>query len=221
MAEQEKEFLKVLKLLSDNDVLGHVIVIGSWAEYLYQNTGLIPSGTTALRTLDIDFLVKNMKLPQPPVNFERAAREAGYAVENDFVLGTTKIMTASRLEIEFLIDQKGAGAEHVYRTAIGVTAQALRGLNLLLKHTAEIEYLGIKVTVPLPEVYVLHKIIINADRNKDYKREKDRGNILALFPHLDMATYNSILGEATKKQRDKVHSFYEANPELASMYTLT
>jgi hypothetical protein len=214
MPEQEKEFLKVLKLLSDNDALGHVIVIGSWAEYLYQNTGLIPSGTTALRTLDIDFLVKNMRLPHPPINFERVAREAGYAVENHFMFGTTRIITASRLEIEFLIDQKGAGAEPVYETAIGVTAQALRGLNLLLRHTAEVEYLGIKVTVPIPEVYVIHKIIINAGRNKDYKREKDKNNIFALLPHIDMTIYNSILEETTKKQRREIDAFYKANPEF-------
>ena len=81
MNEQEREFLKVLKLFSDNGCLKHVILIGSWVEYIYQNTGLIPKGTTALRTLDIDFLVKNLREPQPPVNLELFAQKEGFAVE--------------------------------------------------------------------------------------------------------------------------------------------
>jgi hypothetical protein len=208
VAEQEREFLRVLKLLHDNDVLNHVVLIGSWAEYIYQRTDMIPSGTTAIRTLDVDFLVKNLRLPKPALNLEMLARSAGYAVDNHPLLGTTKIRAASRLEIEFLIDQKGAGRYPVYRTAIGVTAQALRGLDLLLGNTTDIDYLGMKVTVPIPEAYVLHKIIINSDRNSEAKREKDRNSIIALFPHIDRSVYDALLEDATKKQRKHIDGFW-------------
>ena len=94
MTEQEKEFLRVIKLLAESGCLDHVILIGSWAEYLYQNLGIIPTGTTALRTLDVDFLVKNLREPQPPVNLEAIALEEGFAVDNHPLLGTMKIRTA-------------------------------------------------------------------------------------------------------------------------------
>jgi hypothetical protein len=68
MSEYEGEFLKIIKLLSDNDLLDHVVVVGSWSEFLYQRTGLIPPNTTALRTLDVDILVRNLRKPNPPVN---------------------------------------------------------------------------------------------------------------------------------------------------------
>jgi hypothetical protein len=210
-AAQEREFLRMLKLLSDNDCLQHVALIGSWAEYLYQNTGLIPMGTTVLRTLDIDFLVKNMRRPTPPINLETLAREQGYAVDNHPMLGTTKISTASRLEIEFLIDQRGAGRELVYRTALGVTAQAIRGLNLLLGNMITVSYLGMDITIPIPEAYVIQKIIINSDRKKEEKKEKDRQSILALFPHLDREKYDALYETATKKQRRRIDEFWEIN----------
>ena len=211
MTEQEREFLKVLELLSDNNCLKHVVLIGSWAEYLYQDTGLLPKGTTALRTLDVDFLVKNLRVPQPPVRLEEFALKEGFAVDNHPLLGTTKIRTASRLEIEFLIDQKGAGKEFVYRTALGVTAQALRGLNLLLRETISINYKNLEVTVPIPEAYILHKIIINSERKKAEKREKDRDSIIAIFPFLNQEKYQHLLNLTTIKQRKKIEAFWAEN----------
>ncbi|MDR1292680.1 MAG: nucleotidyltransferase domain-containing protein [Clostridiales Family XIII bacterium] len=205
--EQQAEFLKAIKLFHDNDCLEHVVLIGSWTEFLYQQTGLIPQGTTALRTLDIDFLIRNLRKPNPPVNMEALAREQGYAVDRDALLGTTKIRTASRLEIEFLIAQRGAGIEPVYRTSLGVTAQGLRGLGLLSSHTVTVTWFDIKITVPIPEAYVLHKIIINDERGKGEKREKDKDSILSIFPYLDESKYLVLLDECTIKQKNKVALF--------------
>ena len=173
---------------------------------------MLPNGITALKTLDIDFLVKNRRLPQPPVNLENLAIGEGFAVDNDALLGTTKIRTGSRLEIEFLINQKGAGTEPVYRTALGVTAQALRGLDLLLYETKTIDYLGAEITVPIPEAYIIHKTIINATRNNETKREKDRVSIHSIFPHLDKEKYSLLLDKATKKQRKAIDDFWLENP---------
>jgi len=211
LTEQEKEFFKVLTLLSDSNSLKYVVLIGSWAEYIYQNTGLLPKGTTVLRTLDIDFLVKNLREPKPSVSLEEFALKEGFAVDNHPLLGTTKIRTASRLEIEFLIAQKGAGKETVYRTALGVTAQAVRGLDLLLYETISITYRNLEITVPMPEAYILHKIIINADRKKAEKREKDRDSILAIFPHIDQEKYQQLLDLRTIKQRKKIDAFWAEN----------
>jgi hypothetical protein len=211
-SEQQTEFLKVIKLFHDNDCLKHVVLIGSWAEFLYQQTGLIPSGTTALRTLDIDFLVRNLRRPMPPVNLETLAREQGYIVDNDLLLGTTKIRTASRLEIEFLIAQRGAGIESVYKTALGVTAQGLHGLDFLSVNTVSVSWFDNEITVPTPEAYVLHKIIINGERNKEEKKLKDRNSVLAMFPHIDLKKYNVLLEECTKKERKKISAFWNTPP---------
>ena len=33
---QQKQFTKFIKLMSDNNCLQHVILVGSWAEYIYE-----------------------------------------------------------------------------------------------------------------------------------------------------------------------------------------
>jgi hypothetical protein len=210
MSSQENEFLRVIKLLNDNDCLKDVILIGSWAEFLYQQTSLIPVGTTALRTLDVDFLIANIRKPNPPINLEELAEQQGYAVDKHFLLGTTKIQTPSRLELEFLIAQRGAGKEPTYKTALGVTAQALRNLELLRDNTMPISYFDINIMVPIPEAYVLHKIIINNERSKS-KMEKDRRGILSLFPHINKDVYDALMQNCTKKEIRKIETFWSEN----------
>ena len=43
-----------------------------------------------IRTLDIDFLVRNLRKPSEPLGLASAAREAGYLVEFDRLTGATK-----------------------------------------------------------------------------------------------------------------------------------
>jgi len=114
MSNQQTEFTKIIKLFWDNDCLQHLILIGSWAEYVYQQTGILPKGTTALRTLDIDFLIKNLKKPNPPISIPKLAEQSGYVVEHDRLTDVTKIRTGSRLELEFIISQKGKGVINAY-----------------------------------------------------------------------------------------------------------
>lgn len=98
---QYKDFWSFLRLLADNDLLKHVVVIGSWAEYLYAQAGVLPDFEANLRTLDIDFLVKNLRRPVPQANIATLARDAGYLVEQDYITETTKIYTPGFMEIEF------------------------------------------------------------------------------------------------------------------------
>ncbi len=36
----QKEFMKFIKLLNDNDCLKDLILIGSWSEYVYMQSGI-------------------------------------------------------------------------------------------------------------------------------------------------------------------------------------
>lgn len=46
--------------------MDYVILIGSWAEYVYKETGLLNNFIPNIKTLDLDFLLKNLKKPTPP-----------------------------------------------------------------------------------------------------------------------------------------------------------
>ena len=207
MNAQEKQLLKLLKSFDDNGCSDHLILIGSWAEYLYCAAGILPDYEAVIRTLDIDFLVKNLRRPVPSINIVSLAKEEGFYVEADCLTGVTRLLSPDGFEVEFLIEQKGKGSETALKTNLGITAQALRHLDLLRDNTLEIRYLGIKVCIPVPEAFVLHKMIINSERK--HKTEKDQTVINRMYPHLNLDKFNELLGALTKKERKVVNQYLE------------
>lgn len=192
-------FWRLLGLMRDAGALPHVLIIGSWAEYLYAQSGLLPGYVANLRTLDIDFLIRNQRKPRTMVSLPAAMRGAGYVIQEDILTGTTKTFSPDGLEVEFLIAQRGSGEQAVLPTHLGVNAQALTHLDMLRDHAQTLNILGLEVHVPSPEAYVLHKCVINAQRTR--KGEKDRQSILALLPHLEASSLQEVWRSLTRKQQ--------------------
>ena len=125
-------------------------------------------------------------------------------VDGDRLTGVTKI-SSNLLEIEFLIAKKGAGLETSLKTNLGVTAQALRHLDVMLNNTLEANILGFNISVPTPEAYTLHKIVINGERGK--KAEKDIRAIENIFRYLDRDAFDNLKSRLTKKEQAAVNAF--------------
>lgn len=198
-------FWRFIKLLYDNGLLQHVELIGSWCEYLYAQSGALKGFDANIRTLDIDFLVKNMRRPTRKVSLSTIASQNGYIIDKDVLTGTTKIYTPDIMEIEFLIEQKGAAKEHVLDTNIGVSAQALHHVSILKTHSMQISMFGMDITVPTPEAYALHKIIINGQRG--VKSEKDMRSIEGILPYLDKEKLNETVNSLTKREKKVYEQF--------------
>ena len=209
---QETEFLKFIKLLDNNGCLSHVILVGSWAEFLYNKANLLPKFVSNLRTLDVDFMVKNIHKPKEKIDIVKLARDDGFLVEKDRLFGTTKIINPEGLEIEFIIAKRGAGSEASVKTNLGVTAQSLRHLDILSKYTKTVEFFNMDIEVPLPEAFVIHKIIINNER-KD-KKEKDKISINSIYQHIDKTKFNEIYETLTLKEQKIVTEYVEKNVEI-------
>lgn len=209
MIEPADDFERFLNLLEDEGCLKDVMVIGSWAEYLYGEAGVIEGSVPSLKTMDIDFLVRNLRRPNPPVNVPSAARAIGYVPEADRLDGVTKIYSDSGLEIEFLICKRGAGRESALKTNIGVTAQALWHLDVLLSNPVVAPWRGMDVPVPSPEAYVAHKMVINGERGT--KAEKDAAAILDLFPFINNADFEAVLESLTRKERTRVARYMDSH----------
>ncbi len=77
-------------MLDETGCLEHVMLIGSWAEYAHWRAGLLGGFLPNIRTLDMDFLVRNMRKPIPKAHLVTAARDNGYLVESDRLTGVTK-----------------------------------------------------------------------------------------------------------------------------------
>lgn len=197
-----KDFWSFIRLLGEHGLLAYVTLIGSWAEYIYAQSNLLPGFNANLRTLDIDFLVRNRLKPSPGVSLTGIAREAGCAVDYDTLTHATKIYTPGGMEIEFLVHQLGQGDKAVLETSLGVNAQALRHLSMLKDYSRAVSVFGFEVLVPLPEAYVLHKLIIHPMRGN--KREKDREAIQSLLPYLDTYVFRAIFEGLAKNERKAV-----------------
>lgn len=205
LSQQQQVFLKVLDLVEEAGCTRYVVLIGSWAEFVYRESGMLKDFAPNIKTLDVDFLVRNLRHPTPPANLASLARERGFLVESDVLNGTTKFMDLSGLEVEFLIGKMGAGIEAALKTNVGVTAQALRHLDVLSHNAVKTFYLGRAVSVPTPEAYTVHKMVINNQRGA--KAEKDANSVLGLWPYLNMAALNGIIEGLSKKERARVRQF--------------
>lgn len=78
------------------------------------------------------------------------------------------------LSVEFLIPERGRGTNKPYEIKkLHINAQGLRFLTLLSENLMTIRTDDLKVTLPEPAAYVLHKFIIGRRRLKKEKEEKD------------------------------------------------
>lgn len=213
--EQQKEVLHLLKVLNDNSVLDHVVLVGSWAEYVYAMGGVLPGFTANLRTIDVDFLVKNLRRPTAPIDVAALIKEENYEIAHDVLLGTTKFFSPNcGLEIEFLIPKRGSGSEPVLKTNLGVNAQTLWHMTAIVDNAITANVLGMKVQVPCPEIYVLTKMIIN-DVRKPEKQLKDARSVQKLLPYLNYDKLDALFASLTKKEQGRIRAFIEKNGEMA------
>lgn len=192
---------RYLNLLKTTGASDNIMLIGSWAEYAYMAGKVLPGYLPDIRTLDIDFLIRNKLKPRDPVSIIAAARNDGFEVMTDRLTSCTKLYDENGLEAEFLISKVGAGIEVSLKTNVGVTAQSLRYLDILSSYPIQVQLFGQYVLVPEPEAYFVHKLIINSDRRG--KADKDFRQLLRLAPYLSETRVFEIsnrLGKKTKRR---------------------
>lgn len=181
---QEQAFWDTIKVLQELDVLSHVMLIGSWAEYLYPSlfeTEFEPN----IRTRDIDFFYRNLKLPNKPVRFVEAMKRSGFVYDVDTYSEVAKFYKEDLLEIEFLTKVIGSGSRSVYTIeGLGIKAEGLRIINILDDFATEVNQNGYTVIVPLPAAYVVQKLLANPTRVPASKREKDIAAVVNLLEHI-------------------------------------
>lgn len=204
---QQIAFAKVLNLVEESGCMPYVMLIGSWTEFAYREARLLGDFAPSIKTMDVDFLVRNLRKPTPSAGLAAAAKEKGFYVEADRIDGTTRIIDTTGLEVEFLIGKKGAGLEASLKTNLGVTTQALRHLDILSKHPVVAQCLGHEVIVPVPEAYALHKMVINSQRGA--KAHKDARAVANLQPYLNTTVFRSLYEQLTKKEKAQVRHFAE------------
>ena len=211
--EQWRKVIDVLRKLDEAGYLEHMMLVGSWADYLYSASGCLPDYESRIRTLDLDFLIYNIRKPNPPQNAISIFKEMGFIVENDRITGVTKLLDPSTgFEVEFLAQLLGSGTERYLKTNLGITAQGLREFSILANNSMTISYLGMNILVPKPEAFLLNKMVINDERDA-IKAEKDREAIINMYPHIDVEEFERIREELPKKYKERAQKFIDRHIE--------
>lgn len=208
--EQEQAFWDTIRVLNELEILPHVMLIGSWAEYLYPH--LFESGFEPnIRTRDIDFFYRNIRIPSQPVQFVTTMRQNGFVYEADSVSEVARFYKEDLLEIEFLTKVNGSGAETAYLIrALGIKAEGLRIINILDDFATEVTLNGFTITVPQPAAYVVQKLLANPTRVPAGKKAKDIAAVVNLLEHINASEKHrqdltNVIGTLTAKQKKTLY----------------
>jgi hypothetical protein len=215
MNDIRKIFWETIKILKKNNVLEHVVLIGSWAEYIYEVSDYLKDFKANLKTKDIDFLIKNINKPKEGINIIEILEKEGYETSIDYISGIFKFYKGKDLEIEFIVREIGKGQSEPYIVpSFGIKAEGLRHTDLLVRNTVNIEIKNIEITVPTPQAYLLQKIIINNQRKN--KADKDYLGIENLLENIKRSNreyrkLKDLYTTLTKKQKNSIDIFLNEN----------
>lgn len=201
------QFELLLKCLEESGSLSSVVIIGSWAEWCYEESGILgPEYSFPLKTLDADVLIP--RLGGDGTGFIETAKRLGFLYGEDRMTGSSRLFGMDGFEVEFLTPQRGDGRRPVPRPPMGVNPQQLSHLEVLGRFTLPLSVRGRSIIAPEPEAYALQKMVVNSRRRS--KAESDREKILNILPHLDGLRFSCIYDSLTKREKHMADGF--ANP---------
>ncbi len=197
---------RILKVFSENNLFDEgVELIGSWCFQLYQKHLGVPQ--FPLRTQDIDFLIPNPYQGKEHKDFIEQLENLGFSYDFDRY-GSLYLWSAD-LKIEFITPLKGRGVENTIKIKpLGFNAVPLRFVDLLLDSPITVIDGGIKIKIPNPANFCLHKLIIASRRSKTDKTLKD----------LQQAIHTSVIADA-----QRIKNLFDSLPrkwKLAILRTL-
>lgn len=164
-------FLDVLRRFQSAGLLKELVLIGSWCQHFYRSYFTGQRYTPAIRTRDIDFLVPLPVRIKKRFDVVSMLKNEGFVVSFSGDAGYMRLMHPEMI-VEFLVPEKGRGSDKPYPLPqLGINAQPLRFLDYLVQNTISIETegKGIRIKVPHPAAFGLHKLIISTRRKTEEK----------------------------------------------------
>ncbi|NOZ12151.1 MAG: hypothetical protein GXO69_00720 [Acidobacteria bacterium] len=174
-------FEQTLFSLSQHNILNDLILIGGWCFIIYRehfdNSHLIP----VLRTLDIDFLIPTPVKRSHTADLPAVLSNLGFDLAISYPDGVEKYVHPE-LELEFMVPARGKAVEKFqFVRKLGVKAQPLRYMSLLVENIMVARFSGIELRVPRPSVFAIHKLIVSTYRKVPEKRKRDEESALSLL----------------------------------------
>ena len=218
MANQRTLCHSVLERLAHAGVLEDVVLIGSWCLEGYKSYFGRTTPLTTLRTRDIDFLVPRAVRIRKSVDVPALLEDLGFVA--DFHRGGYIRLVHPELIVEFLVPERGRGTDHPVRLPqLGINAQALRFLNMLADSTITATLEGIRVRMPHPAAFALHKLLIAPRRlGRTGKQAKDVEAAVAVLEalreHGDVQAIQEHFNAIPPRWQTRIRQLLETRPEL-------
>ena len=154
MTEQQTAFWEAIDVFDKEGLLPYVMLIGSWAEYIYQ-FHLKSEFKANLKTRDVDFLYPNLNRPKASdIKIIKGLSEKGFVYKEDYMSGVGKFIKEDLLELEFITRALGKGQSINEIPSLNIKAEGLRVVNMLADYPLELDCNNFIITVPEPEAYI-------------------------------------------------------------------
>ena len=198
---------RILKVFADNNLFNEgVELIGSWCFQLYQRH--LGAKSFPLRTQDIDFLIPNPFHGKDHLDFIRQLEDLGF--NYDFKRDGSIYLWNAELKIEFITPEKGKGSDNSIKIRqLGLNAIPLRFTALLLNNPITITEGGIKILIPNPRNFCLHKLIIASRRRKIDKALKDLQQAICTSVIVDAKEIQKLFESLPKRWKQTILSMLE------------
>ncbi|MFA4989658.1 MAG: GSU2403 family nucleotidyltransferase fold protein [Candidatus Omnitrophota bacterium] len=180
---------KILRVFADSNLFEEgVELIGSWCFKLYQN--YLGVKKFPLSSLDIDFLIPVPFHGKEHFGFIKQLEDLGFKA--DFKRDGSLFLWSADLKIEFITVEKSGGSDRAVKIKkLGIDAIPIRHVGFLLDKPIIITDAGVRIKVPAPVRFCLHKLIIAPRRKEAGKSLKD----------LQQAVYTSIIVDRQEMQQ--------------------
>lgn len=189
-----------------------VQLIGSWCFNLYQKH--LGVKKYPLRTLDIDFLVP---IPYRGVRHEDFIKDLEKLdFRCNFNSDGSMFFWNSELKIEFIVPEKGRGGKGVVHIReLGLKAIPLRFVNLLLDNPIYVNENNMKILLPNPVNFCIHKLLIASRRKSLDKKLKDLEQALHTSTRLNDNEIRKLFNSLPKNWKQNILRTFEfARTEL-------
>ena len=165
---------RMLAKLDREGILRHVIIVGSWCLLGYEEFFAGIEYHPLVRTTDIDILVPLPTRFRKRVNLESLLKDLDFVISLRGSHGNISFLHRELL-LEFLVPEQGRGSDKPYPLPdLGANAQRLRFLSFLAADTIWGTLGDVRVRLPHPARFGLHKLLVSTRRKKAAKRDNDR-----------------------------------------------